>query len=168
MLRITTASSEFLLKMTLIYLSLISSYLKMALMHTNTSLYDPVRSKFEAALSITWPIWRGYSWSPCLFWAQTGSGSSYTPFRSTRWLSVCQCQCQSMEITLFTYTNSRYLHMKGPLPPPPFFSAISIFCHVVGQWMPNNMAEYGNGYRTVQESTWIWNVQYIDTSPVQK
>ena len=38
------------------------------------SIYVPVRSKFEAAVSITWVIWRWYSWSPCLFWGQNRLG----------------------------------------------------------------------------------------------
>ena len=33
-------------------------------------LYGLVRIDFEAALSVTWAIWRGFSCSPRLFWAQ--------------------------------------------------------------------------------------------------
>ena len=39
------------------------------------SLYVPVRSKFKAAVSIMRAIWRGYSWSPSLYWRRKSHNS---------------------------------------------------------------------------------------------
>ena len=46
--------------------------------------YVPVQSEFQAAVSITWAIWRGYSWSPCLFWAQHRLGLQLNPLQIAR------------------------------------------------------------------------------------
>ena len=61
------------------FFNIFFSYLKMALMYkkiTNgrCSLYVQVRREFEAAVSITRTIWRGYSRSWSLFWALKSFG----------------------------------------------------------------------------------------------
>ena len=68
--------NSYLLSVICYLLSVILSYLVLRLCSCTKnyqwgcSLYVPVWRKFEVAVSLTWAIWRGYSWSPHLFWPQ--------------------------------------------------------------------------------------------------